>query len=281
MGKRPTGRCPLCKIDGKLLCDSHYLPRETYKFAREDQLSNPNPVMVVHGQLKQVSDQYRGYVLCEECEKRFNDRGERWAIAHIAPDYCGVNPFDKLVAELPPVYSGNDLMLYDASASVDCDMAKLVYFGISIFWRGSVHHWKTTLGLEAEKLELCAYEEPLRKFLMDEAPFPDDVVLTVDIWGRDRVLSISHPPKSSHLPECQRYWFHIPGLIFSLYIGHNIPAGQRLRNAAKGILGIDRILTDSVNDHLLTGARMHPLHPKMQNTLREISEIRAKNPPKK
>lgn len=110
---------------------------------------------------------------------------------------------------------------------------------------------------------------------MDEAPFPDDVVLTVDTWGLDRVLPISHPPKSSHLPECQRYWFHIPGLIFSLYIGSNIAAGWRIRNAAKGILGTDLVLTNSVKDYLLTGAKKHPLHPKMQNTLQEIGEIRS------
>jgi len=64
------------------------------------------------------------------------------------------------------VYKGVEI------SGVDPD--QLAYFGASIFWRASCHGWnyedRTTLG---------AYEEPFRRFLLGEAPWPEKAWLTV------------------------------------------------------------------------------------------------------
>lgn len=171
MGKRPTGKCPLCG-EIKLLCDSHYLPQKLYTLGRAKALSNPNPVMPVRGELKQISDQYRGYVFCDDCEDLFNKNGEKWVLANIPHDYDDPMPLEKAVAGLVPVATGKDVVLLDASGVSACHMAKLVYFGISIFWRGSAYDWKSTAGERLPKVELCAYAEPLRQFLLGKAALP-------------------------------------------------------------------------------------------------------------
>ena len=77
--QRPTGKCKLCGEE-RLLCDSHYLPKGLYKTAGAGAtgLKNPNPVMNINGVLKQISDQYRGFVLCESCENLFTKQSESW-----------------------------------------------------------------------------------------------------------------------------------------------------------------------------------------------------------
>jgi hypothetical protein len=274
-----TGNCELCHLEDQQLCDSHYLPQRVYGVMRAPQLKSPHPVTLSGTDMKQLSDQLRDYVFCQDCEQRLNKNGERWVLANIPDDYDSVFPLRTALQALTPIFVGEDLDLYDVTGVSAFEIDKLLYFGISVFWRGAVHDWETTGGLKAPGVELCAYEEPIRKFLMGEQPLPLGVALTVDIWHAKKVLQAAYPPTASHLPECQRYWFYIPGIIFSLYIGESIPAAVCGRDATKNILGVDVPAINSIWAKTKSQVQSSAVAPKMKLMLAEVAAIRSKKCP--
>ena len=276
--QRTVDKCKLCAVV-KELCDSHYLPKRLYAFLRATQLKNPNPVMEVGGELRQLSIQYRGHVFCETCEGLFSKHGEKWVLANIPHEYDAVFPLQDAINLLTPVFKGNDLVLCDVNGLSAFDLKQLAYFGMSIFWRAAVHEWKTTTGLVAPKVELGALEEPIRKFLLGDGPLPDDtkMVLTIDVWPYKKILQVAYPPCVAHLQGCQRYWFYIPGLFFSLFLGSNIPRHLPLRNAAKGIIAVDTAAANSVVEFTKQGVKSRS-GPKMESLNKEIATIRSKTP---
>lgn len=276
MGKqRPIDKCKLCGLV-KELCDSHYLPKRLYTFGRAGQLKNPNPVMEVNGELKQISSQYRDYVFCQQCEDLLNKNGERWVLANIPQDYDGAFPLQVAINKLTPVLLGDGLVLCNVSGQNAFDVEHLVYFGMSIFWRGAVHEWKTTSWQIAPKVDLGRLEESIRAFLHGDGSFPHGLVLTIDIWPYCKALQVSYPVLASHLPECQRYWFHIPGLLFSLYLGTSIPRDILLRNAVNGMIALDMNAANSVLEFTKQGILSKGIGPKIQETLQAIDAIRSK-----
>jgi len=229
--------------------------------------------------MRQLSDQLRDYVFCKSCEKRLNKNGEQWVLANIPDDYDGPFPLRTALQALTPTFVGTDLDLYDVTNVSAFEMDRLLYFGVSVFWRGAVHDWETTGGLRAPNVELCAYEEPIRRFLMGEQVLPVGAVLTADIWHAEKVFQAAYPPLASHLPECQRYWFYIPGIIFSLYIGEGIPADIHLRDATKNILGVDVPAINSIWAMAKSQVQSREVVPKTKLMLDEIAAIRSKQGP--
>jgi hypothetical protein len=209
-----VGKCKLCHLDGQELCDSHYLPKKVYGVTRAPQPQSPHPIVISGRGMRQLSDQLRGYAFCRGCEKRLNENGERWVLANIPYDDGGLFPLQTALSALTPIVVKRDLDLYNVAGVPAFNMEKILYFGLSVFWRGSVDEWKTTGGLKAPAVALCAYEEPIRLFLLGTEPIPADVVLTVDLWHSKRVFQACNPPTASHMPECQSYWFYVPGLVF-------------------------------------------------------------------
>ena len=275
-----VGKCKLCHLDGQELCDSHYLPKKLYGVTRAPQLHSPHPVVISGTGMRQLSDQLRGYVFCRGCEKRLNENGERWVLANIPHDDGGPFPLKTALSTLTPVVVTKDLDLYNVARVSAFDMEKVRYFGLSVFWRGAVEEWRTTGGLKAPPVALCAYEEPLRTFLMGTGPVPADIVLTIDLWHTQRVFQACYPPTASHIPECQSYWFYVPGLIFRIYIGAKIPRGIRLRNAAKNLIGVDVPAIKSIWDIARSQAQTREITPKMKTMLEEVAAIRSKQAPK-
>jgi hypothetical protein len=278
--KRPSSKCKLCGLM-KELCDSHYLPKRLYGFLRAEQLKNPNPLMEVAGELKQVSVQYRGYAFCEECEDLFSRHGEKWALANIPHNYAAAFPLQQAINLLKPTFKSKDLVLCDVNGVSAFDIKQLVYFGMSIFYKGAVHEWRTIAGVTAPKVSLGTLEEPVRKFLLNEGPLPDDteMVLVIDVWPYEGILQAAYPACESHLEECQRYWFYIPGLFFSLCLGKNIPAGGRLRNAAKGTIGLDISVANSVLEFTKQGVKRKS-GPKIEALNKKIAAVRSKHQPR-
>ena len=275
---RPVDKCKLCSLT-KELCDSHYLPKRVYAFLRAAQLKNPNPLMEVGGELRQISVQYRGHVFCEKCEDLFSKNGEKWVLANIPHDYDAAFPLHAAINKLTPVFKGKKLVLCNVNGIAAFDVTRLVYFAMSTFWRGAVHEWKTRTGLVASKVTLDTLEEPIRKFLLGDGPLPDDksMVLTIDVWPYIKVHQVAYPPCAAHLQQCQRYWFYMPGLLFSLFLGNNIPADLPLRNAAKGFIGVDMVAADSVIEFTKQGVKSKS-GPKVEALNKEIATVRSKPP---
>jgi hypothetical protein len=272
---KPVDLCKLCG-NVKELRDSHYLPKRLYTFLRAWQLKNPNPVMGVGSKLKQISDQYRGYVFCPDCEELLNKNGEKWVLANVPKDYDGVFPLHAAINRLTPQFAGEHYVLCNVSGEAGFEIDQLVYFGASIFWRGAVHNWKTSTGQQAPKVDLCGNEESMRDFLLGKGSLPDDIVLTLDIWPYKKVLQMLYPVIPNHLPECQRYWFYVPGLLYALYFGTNIPKGARSRSAADGFVAVDQKAADSVLDYTKRGVKSQYWGSGIEEMHRAIAEVRSK-----
>jgi hypothetical protein len=167
-------------------------------------------------------------------------------LANIPRDYKEPCPLQDALGPEMPIASTGKLDLYAGDKIKAFDMEKLAYFAVSVFWRGAIHKWKSTLGKIPPPVDLGAYEEPIRKFLLRES-FPDDVVLVVSIYRWKPALNALCPVIPDHLPECQRYWFYIPGMGFRLYLGKNIPDKIKERCAyRKKIICVDAEFSDVI-----------------------------------
>jgi hypothetical protein len=153
----PIGKCKLC-LQTKELQNSHYLPKGAYKINRAPALKNASPVVLSNDQLLQSSAQLSDYLLCSDCEQRFSKNGEAWVLGSVPRNYGEKFPIlDALNAEVPLLTDG-DTKFYAGAKVKSLDMEKIAYFAISVFWRGAVHQWKSSLRSEAPDVHLCAYE---------------------------------------------------------------------------------------------------------------------------
>jgi hypothetical protein len=152
------GKCELCHAVGDLH-DSHYLLKSGYKKMRATGLKNPNPVILSGGKAKQSSLQVRDYKFCGACEERFNKGGERWILSKIPKNYGDPFWLHTLLNSKTPIVNGGDLLLPQASIP-EVDMAKLVYFALSIFW-GGTRRWSEVDGGRPEKLYLGGQEKAM------------------------------------------------------------------------------------------------------------------------
>lgn len=150
------GKCELCRAVADLH-DSHYLPKSGYKKMRASDLKNPNPVVLSGGKAKQSSLQVRDYKFCGTCEERFNKGGEAWILNKISQNYGDPFWLHTLLNSKTPIANGNDLLFPQASIP-EVDMAKLVYFALSIFWRGT-RRWSEVEGGQPPKLYLGGQEK--------------------------------------------------------------------------------------------------------------------------
>jgi hypothetical protein len=73
-------------------------------------------------------------------------------------------------------------------------LEKLVYFAISIFWRGTLQ-WSAVAGGDIPRLSMSyRHKEALRHFLLGRKSLPSDVVLTIAIWPFKKVHPFIIPP---------------------------------------------------------------------------------------
>ena len=158
------GYCKLCAA--RALHDSHYLPKGGYKRTRASGIKNPNPVVLSGGKARQSSLQVRDYKFCGACEKRFNDGGEAWILNNIPKNYGDPFWLHSLINTKTPILNGKDLLFPHASIP-EVDMAKLVYFALSIFWRGT-RLWSPVDGGRPPKLYLGQQEKAIRSFLLGQ-----------------------------------------------------------------------------------------------------------------
>lgn len=277
---RPVGICKLCQLT-KPLCDSHYLPKRLYSFVGAPQLKNPQPVMAVKGELRQSSVQYRDYVFCEKCESTLNHGGEQWVIRQVPREYGSRFPLREALTRLGPSKMAVGITSFNVSGKSDFDLGKLLYFGLSIFWRAAVHGWTNSDDEILEEVKLGTHEEALRLFLLGSGPLPSrNMVLTLDVWAEVQVLPALHPVVSEQHVGFERFWFYVPGLVFLLWLGDNIPAHAKSSNLANGIITSDAGLAASVRQFIEQGLKSQKLGPKIPDMMLQIEKIRSRKPSK-
>jgi hypothetical protein len=218
--------CRLCRQDRNLR-ESHYIPAAIYAELRTESERNPNPVLM-NGEVSLITSwQLTEIALCDECENRFNENGERWVLANMSKGDGGFPIHDVLNAMRPQIAPGNVEQF--AMVGIDgIDMDALVYFALSIFWRGSAITWHNR-GRIYDGINLGPFEETIGTFLLGGA-FPRDVVVLVTVWPRAvEVLPAAHTPRQIRIRnrEFSAYNFYIPGLDFKLFVGNRIPDAFR------------------------------------------------------
>lgn|SRR5579872_4502666 len=241
------GTCKLCLKDADLL-DSHYLPQSTYVANMAKSLKNPNPVVLSRGKAKQVSDQLRGHTFCAECEDRLNKNGEKWVLAHLPRDYKAPFPLqDTLVSATPTVY-GDNINIYEGRKLAEFDIDQLIYFGMSIFWRGACRQWKSSTGATAPPVDLGEFYEPVRQFLLG-GPFPKNVHPVILVHNLKPVGNAAVTVQRAKSGYGDFYWFYINGLGFMLYLGDGLPKEAESLCAEHGVnapVVVDRAFSNMV-----------------------------------
>lgn len=210
-------RCRLCLKEAALQ-DSHLLPRSAYRYLRMlGPRGNLDPIFLSANKLLQTSRQVKEYLLCSDCEDRFNNRGERWCLRNCDRGQ-GRFGLRKILASHVPRWDHNGFQVYDGVDMADVDVESLAYFGLSVFWRAAVHRWKTPDG--TVKIDLGPYEEPLRRFLLDEVLFPGKILLTVRVSDLGNVM---WTPVQKNSAGFHSLTFGMLGLVFNLAVGSKIP----------------------------------------------------------
>jgi hypothetical protein len=81
-----------------------------------------------------------------------------------------------MLASARPTALGQYLRL--SGLQIGLDIKKLVYFAVSMVWRGGVHPWKT-IDRQTSQLVIGSHMEEMRQFLMGEIPLPSEIGLLV------------------------------------------------------------------------------------------------------
>lgn len=226
----PTGTCRLCHTDAELR-DSHFLPKAFFKLllkvSKAAGNANANPVAFNEVVALQTSAQITDYLLCHNCEDRFSKNGEKWMVENCwrANDEFRLREALERVEPICEWESG--VRVFDGAAIGDANVAKLVYFAASVFWRGSAHEWGPLAGTKPVRLALGLFEEMLRRFLLGEVGFPADSSLVVTVnsstdHGANELVLF--PWKSNDQNILRQYRFVIPGVAFQFFIGERMPS---------------------------------------------------------
>ena len=143
---------------------------------------------------------------------------------------CTGEPVGALLEKLkgtPPLHAWPDLIVYSGPA-VGIDTDKFAYFALSVLWRAAVHQWTLPDGTVTMPHDLGVHEELLRRFLMEETPFPPEtaVVMTVctDLLSREHWIT----PMLTMEQGCMTFPFLTLGVIFRVWLGTEIP--ERIRS---------------------------------------------------
>jgi hypothetical protein len=92
---------------------------------------------------------------------------------------------------------------------------------MSVFWRASVRRWRHfDVGVG---IRLGKYEEPLRKWLMDEGPFPKNMSIMICLPPHAQALPMFYGPRAVKTAHFHRFTFYVPGVELILFVGNRMP----------------------------------------------------------
>jgi hypothetical protein len=162
-----------------------------------------------------TSKPFMDYLLCDECELLLSRRGENW----VARNCCRGKRFrirEALYAYQPDAIA-EGIAVFRAALIPEIDTEQLSYFAISVFWRAGVHTW--TDGRRQVRIDLGPYLEPIRLFLRDETPLPDNMTLTVRVSSLNPCLRRVATPESRNASGYRLHQFVMMGITFTLEVG--------------------------------------------------------------
>ena len=252
--KAAFGTCALC-LRHRQLCRSHYLGKAIHRLINRESLGCQ--IVFTPKLITQNHHQLVAHLLCRECEERIAKCGEVPALALI--NRSGNFPLLDSIKLTLPIETYTDLEVYSGRA-MGIDIDALVYYALSLAWRGAVKEWQTLKG-QTTTTSLGSYEEPIRQFLAGEAPVPANVFVVLTVCTDDTAQLIVNAPWAVPTPADAylQIEMFLRGLWFVVLAGDAVPQGMRLlslRGSATGSIYL-RDCTDQVvyrNQHFLQSA---------------------------
>jgi hypothetical protein len=210
------GRCALCQRSGMDLCDSHLISEGVYWRAGEDRVVMTPEIFV------SVSNQVTDYLLCPVCEAKLG-AAENHVLPLVWQRDASFPLLEKLNANKPLGPTTNGSLVYSGSAE-GIDEENFAYFALSMFWRASVHVWKTLNG-QIISMPLRSWEEPVRKYLNGEAGFPASVVLKLTVCADAGSRGMVFAPVEWTNDLYTGYELTVLGVRFTMVVG--VPPGAK------------------------------------------------------
>ena len=214
------GKCRLC-LEEKQLVRSHLLPRGVYDYFRP---AGSDPFIMSEKLIIQSSRQFQDYLLCPDCDNFLSKRGESWVLPLLAR-IDGTFPLSDRVREQTPDINEPDVRAYLASKNPKIDINKLAHFGLGIFWKASVHPWRS--GSREPLINLGRYGEPLRLCIKGQGPFPKEMSLTVTILPQPVKLISANLPYRGSAEGHHNFLLYVSGLYYGLQVGRGIPTAAK------------------------------------------------------
>jgi hypothetical protein len=243
------GQCKLC-LQMKELHNSHLMPRAIYTKTRWKGMPNANPGFLTADGIIQTPHQVKDYVLCFDCEQLLNEKGEKYAMSVVKdrgrfPLLVTLNAAK--MTKRSPVFDW-----YDKASTPTVDRDALGYFAMSVFWRAAAHDWSKP-GHPHPTIRFGPYQEKIRRYLLGEAPFPEDMMLMLVVCT-DTLSQNTwfFPSKNARKTAHTAHSFQVRGLNFLLNAGKQMPDGMK---SLCFVSGIDRwILKRSCEEKVIEAA---------------------------
>ena len=206
--------CRLCEQQRDLRI-SHFMPAGLYPKNKKLQIATRTTTAL---DPEQIVDR----LLCLDCERRLNANGEDEVLRWLAPKAKkGKSPLWGALQTATPVFKEPEFAMYFAS-SIGLSAAKFAYFALSLIWRAAAHDWLMPDGRRFTRLNLGDYYDPVRRYLLDQAGFPEDTYLTMAICTDEKTPEYWMPPQiSEELPGL--IVAPVLGVLFRVWFGRVIP----------------------------------------------------------
>jgi hypothetical protein len=211
-----SGVCALCLEQAELL-KSHYMPAALYPTRRQKAATIARGA-VYPGRTPHLKD----YLLCRDCESRFEQNGESEVLRWLAPKAREFSLNERLRIALPREEHADFCRF--AAYEIGLDAVKFAYFAMSMVWRGAVHEWTLPDATVATLLDLGYHREIIRKFLAGQTAFPNEAASVIVLVCSDPASrSLWGLPSQNEEAGCENYRFLARGVLFSVLLGENIP----------------------------------------------------------
>lgn len=212
----PDGICKLC-LETKPLQKSHFIPAALYPQARKPSFARRNSQIIQVGiKNKHIQD----YVLCRDCEQRFDRSGESEVLYWISAKSKTFRLGARLAVALPRDYNPHDSSSRFSGEDIGVDMDKFAYFAISVVWRGAIHDWVLPDGTLRAHDALGDFVEPMRMYLLAQAPLPPDTSVIVLVGSDDDSRKFWTLPEAHVEADCLNFRFLTFGVLFRVMMGY-------------------------------------------------------------
>ena len=115
----------------------------------------------------------------------------------------------------------NNWKMFRSEDLPEVNVLALVYFAASMFWRMSVYPWNDD---GTYPVKLGKYEEQFRQYLLGERAFPNNAYLWVMVRQGGELDKFVHSPISEKRDGLWVHRFPMPGFVFSMCVGSQVPA---------------------------------------------------------